>query len=74
MVQKILDTSGTVCPMPAFNTRRELKKLEAGDELVVTGDFLPAIENITRIARKEGWEVVEQSIQDKIFQLKLQKA
>lgn len=74
MVQKVLDTCGTVCPMPAFNTRKELKKLKAGDTLTVKGDFLPAIENITRIARHEGWNVVEQSILDKHFQLKLQKA
>ena len=74
MVEKILDTSGTVCPMPAMKTRKALRELVAGDTLVVKGDCEPAIENITRIARQEGWDVVDQAIQGDHFELTLQKA
>jgi tRNA 2-thiouridine synthesizing protein A len=73
MLRDTLDTSGTVCPMPAFKTRAKLKTMETGDELVVTGDFLPAVENITRIAVQNGGKIVKSTVNGSIFELLIRK-
>ncbi len=74
MVQKTLDTSGMVCPMPAFKTRKELVHMNRGDTLVVTGDFIPAIENITRVAEQGGCTVESRSTSGETFIIVLKKA
>nr|MDO8115678.1 sulfurtransferase TusA family protein [Candidatus Sigynarchaeota archaeon] len=73
MVEMTLDTSGTVCPMPAFKTRKEVTKMVQGDTLVVTGDFLPAVENIIRVAEQGGCMVVSQSSSGDAFTIRLEK-
>ena len=74
MTEHVLDTSGTVCPMPAFRTRKELKILQSDDILVVKGDFLPAIENIERIAAQEGGKVVSRTVSGDRFELVIKKS
>nr|MDO8108700.1 sulfurtransferase TusA family protein [Candidatus Sigynarchaeota archaeon] len=73
MVERVLDTSGTVCPMPAFKTRKELKMLSRDDVLVIKGDFLPAIENITRVAEQDGWKVTRKTVNGDHFELVIRK-
>ena len=74
MVEHVLDTSGTVCPMPAFKTRKELKLLKSNDVLIVKGDFLPAVENIERVATQDGGKVFDRTISGDRFQLRIKKA
>ncbi|MBN2154096.1 MAG: sulfurtransferase TusA family protein [Candidatus Lokiarchaeota archaeon] len=74
MVQRVLDTSGTVCPMPAFKTRKELKSMQAGDVLVVKGDFLPALENIERVAAQDGGRVTNRSVSGDRFEVVIEKS
>ncbi len=74
MVDFVLDTSGTVCPMPAFKTRKELKLLQSGDVLVVKGDFLPAIENIERVAAQDGGKVITRTVSGDQFELIIKKS
>lgn len=52
-----LDVSGLICPQPVRVVRRCLAELEAGDELVVTGDYPPAQRTITRTCYKHGFDV-----------------
>ncbi|MEX2727179.1 MAG: sulfurtransferase TusA family protein [Candidatus Sigynarchaeum springense] len=74
MVEHILDTSGTVCPMPAFNTRKALKLLRANDVLVVKGDFLPAVENIERVVTQDGGKIVSRKVSSDRFELIIKKS
>jgi tRNA 2-thiouridine synthesizing protein A len=74
MVERVLDTSGTVCPMPAFRTRKELKSLQNGDLLVVKGDFLPAIENIERVATQDGGRILARTVSGERFELVIKKS
>jgi tRNA 2-thiouridine synthesizing protein A len=74
MVERVLDTSGTVCPMPAFKTRKELKLLQAGDVLVVKGDFLPAVENIERVATQDGSMILARTVSGERFELVIKKS
>ncbi|WP_135822111.1 sulfurtransferase TusA family protein [Halostella litorea] len=52
-----VDVTGEVCPRPALIVRRELAELNAGDELVVRGDYPPAERNLRRMCRKHGFAV-----------------
>ncbi|OLS12194.1 MAG: SirA family protein [Promethearchaeota archaeon CR_4] len=53
-----LDTTGQVCPMPAAETRKQIRKMEPGQVLEVTGDFECAAENIKLMAEKNGGQVI----------------
>lgn len=52
-----VDVTGEVCPRPALIVRERLSDLEAGDQLVVRGDYPPAEQNLRRTCRKHGFEV-----------------
>jgi tRNA 2-thiouridine synthesizing protein A len=73
MVERTLETSGTVCPIPAFKTRKELRLLQSDDVLVVKGDFLPAIENIERVAAQGGGKVITRKVSGDRFELVIRK-
>ncbi|MHA1681597.1 MAG: sulfurtransferase TusA family protein [Promethearchaeota archaeon] len=73
MVEKKLDTAGTVCPMPAFKTKKEAKGLEKGESLRITGDCVEAVENIIRIAKKENCEIIHEEISGDTFKVIIKK-
>ncbi len=52
-----VDVMGEVCPRPALIVRRRLSDLDAGETLVVRGDYPPAEENLRRTCDKHGFEV-----------------
>lgn len=52
-----VDVTGEVCPRPALIVRRELSELDAGDQLVVRGDYPPAEANLRRTCENHGFEV-----------------
>ena len=68
-----LDTKGQVCPMPAVNTKRKIESLKAGQILEVTGDCVPALENIEKWAKNHGHEVLETSKSGDFFSIKIKK-
>ena len=56
-----LDVRGSVCPGPTGDTLQALKKLGAGDRLVVISDYLPARQTIPRLVEERGcsWQITE---------------
>jgi|SRR5215217_1479563 len=56
-----LDVRGSVCPGPTGDTLAALKKLSAGDKLIVTTDYLPARQTIPRLVEQRGcsWQITE---------------
>jgi len=59
-----VDVTGEVCPRPALIVRRELADLDAGDELVVRGDYPPAERNLRRMCTKRGFVVSDADGED----------
>ncbi|MBP2172304.1 sulfurtransferase TusA family protein [Methanococcus voltae] len=53
-----LDVSGTVCPMPVLKTKKALDTMSSGEELTVTGDYKPALQNIVRFVEEKGHKVI----------------
>ena len=68
-----LDLKGKVCPMPAAETRKALKKVEAGTVIEIIGDFEPALENVIKMAQKQGAEVLEQEEHTKYYRVVVKK-
>ncbi|MEF8854800.1 MAG: sulfurtransferase TusA family protein, partial [Haloarculaceae archaeon] len=50
-----VDVTGEVCPRPALIVRDRLATLEAGEDLLVEGDYPPAENNLKRTCRKHGY-------------------
>ena len=58
MVQHSLDVTGEICPYPLIMTRKEMGKLQKGDQLVVSVDYAKSAEDIPRWAKEEGHTVL----------------
>ena len=54
----ILDCTGLYCPEPVFRTRLSLDQLEAGQLLKVTADDPAAEEDIKRLIKRLGHEIL----------------
>ncbi len=56
---KNLDCVGLYCPEPVFRTRQELDKLAVGEVLEVTADDPASEEDIPRLVKRLGHQLVE---------------
>lgn len=54
-----LDCVGLYCPEPVFRTRQELDKLDVGEVLEVVADDPAAEEDIPRLVKRLGQQLVE---------------
>ena len=58
---RILDCVGMYCPIPVLKVREELDKLSIGQVLEVWADDPAAEEDIPRLAKRIGQEILEMS-------------
>ena len=58
MPDKQLDCPGLFCPEPVFRTRLALDELKPGETLEVTADDPAAYEDLSRLAKRLGNEIV----------------
>ena len=56
---KNLDCVGLYCPEPVFRTRQELDQLEVGEVLEVVADDPASEEDIPRLVKNLGQQLVE---------------
>jgi len=56
---RMLDCLGLFCPEPVFQTRMEIDKLQIGETLEVLADDPAAEEDIKRLTKTLGQELVE---------------
>ena len=70
-----LDLKGEVCPYTFVKTKLKLEELESGDELTVTFDHAPAVENVPRSLKNEGHKImsIEQK-GDHLWKVRIRKA
>jgi TusA-related sulfurtransferase len=54
-----LDCLGLYCPEPVFRTRIEIDKLDVGQVLEVTADDPAAEEDIKRLVKRLGHQLIE---------------
>ena len=67
----MIDARGLICPMPVVMVQKEVKK-NAPDQLDVLVDDRCAVENITRFAKNNGYQV-ETTEDGSEFKLMLRK-
>ncbi|MEJ2250284.1 MAG: sulfurtransferase TusA family protein [Candidatus Lokiarchaeota archaeon] len=68
-----LKCEGLVCPMPVAQTKKKLAKMEKGDILEITGDFIEASENIARYVKNHGGEILKHDLNGENYYLKIKK-
>lgn len=59
-----LDCMGEACPVPLMKTEKKLASLAAGDVLVVHIDHSCAMKNVPEWARKQGYNVEVEEVDD----------
>lgn len=67
----MIDARGLSCPVPVVMVQQEVKK-NAPAELVVMVDNRVAVENITRFATSQGYQVAVKDVDDE-FEMTLSK-
>ena len=58
-IHRELDCLGLYCPEPVFRTRQEIDKLAVGQVLEVIADDPAAEEDITRLVKRLGHQLLE---------------
>ncbi|MEW6771644.1 MAG: sulfurtransferase TusA family protein [Bacillota bacterium] len=56
-MESLVDARGLLCPEPVLLVKREMDRLGGKGKIHVTVDSGAARENITRLAKSQGWEV-----------------
>lgn len=64
MAQYELDCMGEACPVPLMKTEKKMATLTAGDVLVVHIDHSCAMKNVPEWARKQGYNVEVEEVDD----------
>ncbi|MGD2142336.1 MAG: sulfurtransferase TusA family protein [Candidatus Bathyarchaeota archaeon] len=65
---KTLDCTGLYCPEPVFRTRLELDKLQSSQTLKVTADDPAAEEDIKRLVKRLGHQILSIEVDDDIVE------
>ncbi|MEA4999190.1 MAG: sulfurtransferase TusA family protein [Candidatus Limiplasma sp.] len=64
MAEFELDCMGEACPVPLMKTEKKMNTLAAGDVLVVHIDHSCAMKNVPEWARKQGFNVEVEEVDD----------
>jgi len=70
---KVLDCIGLYCPEPVFRTRLALDEMEVGQLLEVSADDPAAEEDIKRLVRRLGHEIVGFDSDDDVVKFIIKK-
>ena len=60
----VLDCMGEACPVPLIKTEKAMAELEPGDVLIVQIDHSCAMKNVPEWARKQGYNVEVEEVDD----------
>ena len=64
MAEFELDCMGEACPVPLMKAEKKMNALAAGDVLVVHIDHSCAMKNVPEWARKQGYNVEVEEVDD----------
>ena len=68
-----LDCIGLYCPEPVFRTRQEIDKMDIGEVLEVVADDPAAEEDIPRLVKRLGLELVEMHKENDLIHFVIKK-
>jgi tRNA 2-thiouridine synthesizing protein A len=70
----VLDCTGLYCPEPVFRTRLSLDELEVGQVLKVTADDPAAEEDIKRLVKRLGHEILSFESEGDVVEFVIRKS
>ncbi|PAB60023.1 sulfurtransferase TusA family protein [Anaeromicrobium sediminis] len=73
MNEHVLDCFGEACPVPLVKAQNKMKEIELDDILVLQIDHSCAMKNIPEWARKEGYNVEVEEIDDGEWEIIIEK-
>lgn len=73
MQEVVLDCLGEACPLPLMKTEKKLDTLNVGDMLIVQIDHSCAMKNIPEWARKKGYNVEIEEVNDGEWEIAIEK-
>ena len=71
---RILDCTGLYCPEPVFRVRLELDDMESGQTVKVMADDPAAEEDIKRLVKRLGHQILEMKADDDNVEFVISKA
>lgn len=71
-MSSIVDARGLSCPQPVLMTLDEIKNLSRG-EIVVIVDTDTSKENVSRAAKRQGWEVTDVKPEGEGYRITIRK-
>ena len=71
---KTLDCTGLYCPEPVFRVRLELDDMQPGQTLKVTADDPAAEEDIKRLIKRLGHEILQMKTDNENIEFIIRKA
>jgi TusA-related sulfurtransferase len=71
---RILDCTGLYCPEPVFRVRLELDEMESGQTVKVLADDPAAEEDIKRLVKRLGHEMLDLKVEDDSVEFIIRKA
>ena len=74
MAEYTLDCLGEACPVPLMKTAKKMADLKSGDVLVVSIDHSCAMKNIPDWARKMGYNVEVEEVDDGEWEVVIEKS
>ena len=74
MKEVILDCLGEACPVPLVKTENKMKELATGDVIIVQIDHSCAMKNIPEWARKQGYNVEIEEVNDGEWDVIMEKS
>ena len=74
MADKTIDAKGKKCPMPVLMTKKELKKLAAGQTLELIADDVGALKDVPALIKKTGDEILETNQNGDVITFMIKKA
>jgi len=71
-MSSIVDARGLSCPQPVLMTLNEIKHVNRG-EIVVMVDTDTSMENVSRAAKTQGWQVVDTQEEGEGYRITIKK-
>ncbi len=68
-----VDARGLSCPQPVVETKKAMGR-QTGGTIEVLVDTVTSRENVSRLARNQGWEVTAEELPDGGFKVTITKA
>ncbi|NLC11481.1 MAG: preprotein translocase subunit TatB [Firmicutes bacterium] len=68
----VVNARGLSCPQPVILTLNEIKKVKKG-EIIITVDTDTAKENVSRVAKAQGWQVADVQEKDDGYRITIKK-